>query len=710
MKPTYCLILLLLCCSAIKAQIICIHCYDQNTPLSTGTNNLLVNGSFESVTCGYDNDASFCPSSTDYTGDIASWVCTGGGFSTYAHASNETFAPVADGTTAIYMGNLYANVCSGSIEDLDNFPGDNLDTSCLNSTGCEVVGIPAGYPLSGTEYGGAEGLSISQTVSGLTLGNIYVLEFWAGGESYDELFENDGIFGVDLGFGYTFLHCRPTPPVLLGGGTPGIRYVIEFKATATSHTVKFTNWGHMCSNCSELIVDDVSLYTLAELDAAVPHCISTAYIGGDTALCSNDSLVLYANGDSPYWWSNASAPDDTLATGDRLSLFPPQAGVYILHGNATSDTTHVTVTSPPSVWLGNDTIVCGGATVVLHPTESFSTYVWNDGSGLASVIASVEGYYSVTVTNAAGCEASDSIHLTVLPGPVLSLQDTALCFGHSVLLQAPDGYTYQWQDGRTTSDYSVTTTGLYSVTVTSTNGCTASDAATVANAVPGVYLGPDVNICTSQQTLLETAGAFDGYAWSNGSTAASITVDESGAYSVSVTSDGCLASDTALVTVNAYPLFDLGADTVVCERTTLALTSAVGPYQYVWSTSATTGGITINQPGMYSVTVGNAGCATTDSISVKTIDCDLVFPNAFSPDGNGLNDVFRPVSPGRVESYELRVYNRWGQMVFTSNDPFDGWDGRFNNHACEIGSYAWWCGYVNPEGKREASGSLSLVR
>ena len=142
------------------------------------------------------------------------------------------------------------------------------DTSCINYTDCTVTGIPVGYPTNPyAGYGGNLGVSLEQTVSGLTIGNIYILEFWAGGEAGTP-FLNNGLFGVDVGFGYTILKNKPTLP-FSGIGT---RYIIEFIATSTAHTIKFTNWGHICNSCTELVIDDARLYTLPELSATVPQC------------------------------------------------------------------------------------------------------------------------------------------------------------------------------------------------------------------------------------------------------------------------------------------------------------------------------------------------------------------------------------------------------------------------------------------------------
>ncbi len=276
------LLLLTINCSLIafhsSAQVLCIYCYDQNDSISHGVNNLIANGGFENSNClPMDPNSSFCPNSQHHNCDIANWACTGGGIYTYAIITDSTFATIIEGTKAAYFGNQGTLICSPAFGD----------TSCLDNVGCTVFGIPSGYPVSRYQgYGDYSGVSLQQTVSGLTIGATYVLEFWAAGEEAN-FFVNGSIFAVDVGFGDTLLREFPTPR----DSGIGRRYIVEFMATATSHTIKFTNYGHICINCTELILDDVRLYTLAELNNSVPRCLTTRIkeISGDA------SVTLFPN-------------------------------------------------------------------------------------------------------------------------------------------------------------------------------------------------------------------------------------------------------------------------------------------------------------------------------------------------------------------------------------------------------------------------------
>jgi hypothetical protein len=257
MKKTYLIILFCLIFSAANsiAQVLCINCYNQNNPVSTNITNMVVNGSFEDFdTINPGGIMFFCPNSPNYSISINNWNCSGGGTGTYASMRDNSFTYCPDSTHCIYFGNWYCRACS---------PVNN-DTSCLVNLGCTVTGTPPNYPESDPTYGGSTGLSVSQLVTGLIPGNVYVLEFWVGGE---EGFTIDGVFAVDIGFGDTLLRCPQTNMTLTGR-----RYIVQFAATNTFHPLKFTNWGHICSSCTELILDDVRVYPISQLSSIIPAC------------------------------------------------------------------------------------------------------------------------------------------------------------------------------------------------------------------------------------------------------------------------------------------------------------------------------------------------------------------------------------------------------------------------------------------------------
>ena len=265
-------------CSHTFGQVLCVQCFEQNDSISSFVNNLVDNGGFERSTCtpGWIGDC-YCPNSTKYNCDISDWLCTGGDLQSYPSIFDSTLSIIPQGESAAYFGNGNAYPCSSTFDD----------TSCIAAHSCVITTVPIGYPISNPGYGGMVGVSLEQTVNGLTVGETYVLEFWAGGESINGLLPDDGIFAVNIGFGRMMLRCNPTDETFAPYGT---RFLIQFMATSTSHTIRFTNWGHVCTTCTELVLDDVRLYALDELDVSVAKCITKT-----KETKEDSSFALYPN-------------------------------------------------------------------------------------------------------------------------------------------------------------------------------------------------------------------------------------------------------------------------------------------------------------------------------------------------------------------------------------------------------------------------------
>ena len=135
----------------------------------------------------------------------------------------------------------------------------------------------------------------------------------------------------------------------------------------------------------------------------------------------------------------------------------------------------------------------------------------------------------------------------------------------------------------------------------------------------------------------------------------------------------------------------------------------------MWSTGDTTSTIEVFQAGDYSVVVTNeAGCSTSGT-STATNGCEASFvvPNAFSPNADGLNDVFTPVSFGNPIFYEMKIFNRWGEMIFKSDDFLQGWDGTISGKMQELGTYIWLLSFkdgLTPDEVQVLSGNVILLR
>ena len=273
------------------------------------------------------------------------------------------------------------------------------------------------------------------------------------------------------------------------------------------------------------------------------------------------------------------------------------------------------------------------------------------------------------------CYYIDDVSLT----PV-SLQptnkDTSMCDGDSILWgKRPDFNTCVWNDGDTCSNRYLKQAGTYFINNISGN-------VSITDTITIVTLSNNNNYTPSYcngQTLTLQAATAQSYRWNTLTTAPSILVNQPGTYWVKRSNAGCSVTDTFRVT--QYPLSNLNhlTDTVVCFEEGAQLTLTVGNFkQQLWQPMGdTTASILIQTPQQITVTVTDSNtCIATKSILIGNSCSDFVFiPNAFSPNDDGLNDVFKPITR-ELEFYELTIVNRWGQILFTTQNIEEGWDGK----------------------------------
>lgn len=212
-----------------------------------------------------------------------------------------------------------------------------------------------------------------------------------------------------------------------------------------------------------------------------------------------------------------------------------------------------------------------------------------------------------------------------------------------------------------------------------------------------VDLGTDTLLCAGEKYELKTKKGADSYTWSTGETTNSIIIDKAATYWVKLIKGKCESHDTVKIAYNPSVWVDLGEKFYLCEDDgqTVKLDAGKGFSEYLWTpTGDTTQWIIVRKAGDYYVIVKDfRGCPGEDGAVIER-RCDLYafIPNAFTPDGDGLNDVFSP-STREVEDYEFTVINRWGQVVFKSNDPQKGWDGNYLDKAAPAGVYFYTLSY-----------------
>ncbi len=308
------------------------------------------------------------------------------------------------------------------------------------------------------------------------------------------------------------------------------------------------------------------------------------------------------------------------------------------------------------------------------------------------------GIYTQYLVNVAGCDSILKLDLSI-NGSLTTVNKT-ICQGQSY---------YAGGANQTTS-------GVYHDKFISSLGC---DSVITTNLTvspnPKPNLGPDGNLCSTSNTALISPGSFMNYLWHDNSTQPDYTVNSPGKFWVIVTDiNSCIATDTITISaLDTIPKNFLPADQLLCYGNVVRI-AAMGNYvTYQWSTGSSGDFIDISNFDTYYLTVKDFNsCAGTDSITIKRKNCIYInIPNAFTPNSDTKNDIFKPVINQAVKDYHFIVFNRFGQKVFETREYDKGWDGTLKGKPQPPGAYVYHIKYNNIFGSETVeNGSVLLIR
>lgn len=296
-------------------------------------------------------------------------------------------------------------------------------------------------------------------------------------------------------------------------------------------------------------------------------------------------------------------------------------------------------------------------------------------------------------------------------------EELAVCFQPIARLQAPQGFSsYVWQDGSTAQYFNATTSGTYVVT-SSDDACRIqTDSFKVKLTNFDLSLGGDIVTCFDTVLYPVTdAPPTATYTWSNDSTGIALPVNSPGIYRLTVSAEGCERYDEVAVSDEEI-ILHLPADTALCTGEIIRLDAAITGVSYLWQDGSTEPVYYADKEGVYSVHVTKGRCSTEASVNVAEEYCDHCLsgvPSGFTPNNDGLNDIFRPIiypiCP--VKNYRFSVYNRFGERVFTTHDPKEGWDGIYRGMRADLGTYFYQLKFTGPLGKEYYhKGDVVLIR
>ncbi len=226
----------------------------------------------------------------------------------------------------------------------------------------------------------------------------------------------------------------------------------------------------------------------------------------------------------------------------------------------------------------------------------------------------------------------------------------------------------------------------------------------------------DTMICKDETIIIDANINMTGatYLWNTGDTTTHITVGE-GHYSVDINFDGKELTETIDVIVYETVAINLGKNRTICQGDSLILNVSVANGRYFWSNNMIIPQITIKEEGLYQVKVTTACQELEDEIFISFLDncCQIDPPNVFTPNGDGINDKFEiPFTIG-IENYYLEIFNRWGQIIFRSNNINQQWDGKIFNIDAPTGIYYWTitksC-FLTPSILNHMRGTITLLR
>lgn len=550
------------------------------------------------------------------------------------------------------------------------------------------------------------------------------------------------------------------------GGTGGTNYNWTgpngFSSTAQNPTISNVS---MAANGTYSLLVSVGICTNNTSAQVTVNPLPTPAITGNAAVCFNQPTTFNASGGVSYTWAGpngftGSGPSITISSANNLNT-----GLYVVtatDANNCSNTASAPLTvNPLPIIAAVGSTVCANQNITLSSSGG-NTFLWNGPSGFTSgnqfpVISNASlamaGDYSVTVTDVNGCTSTSITNVKVNPIPTpTATSNSPICANQTITLSsgASTGVSYIWTgpggfnanaQNLQIKPASVSQSGSYVVTVSDNIGCAASVTVNmVVNPLPVGVISSDkkegcVPLCVS--FTCQAVTALQSCVWDFGTGGSSVgnvvskCYEKDGPFTIkAIYTDinGCSNSSTYSVVAHPIPSADFNfAPQKPVEGEDVQFTNAsYGPgTTFYWFFSHLKDSVIkdfsptmiYQTQGGYAValiTVSDKGCRDTITKAVMVgEDYGLYVPNAFTPNGDGVNDVFFPKGFGIVK-YELNIFDRWGERLFTTNKFEEGWPGNYTGRTEDIvpnGVYVWQIRLVNVMGKsKELTGKVTVTK
>lgn len=510
----------------------------------------------------------------------------------------------------------------------------------------------------------------------------------------------DAQVNVDLGADTTLCNVNS---LTLDAGNSGATY--SWNTNATTQTISVTS-----SGIYGVEVSSGSCYDSDSINVVFQSV--NVDLGPDQTLCNGASTTLDAgNPGLSYSWNDNSS-NQTLNVSNSGTYW-----VTVNDGSCIDSDTIVIDEVNVNVNLGPDTTICLGNSVLLDAGNSGANYLWSDNSTNQQLNVTTSGTYWVEA-DISGCSDADTIDVNVVSIDVDLGNDTIICLGETVLLDAENpGASYVWNDNSGNQQLNASTAGTYWVTATAPIGCSDSDTIVIDIqqinaaffAIPTQACAPATIEFTDESNI--QGGTITSWEWNFGDGQSSTTqhpdhvYQNAGNYSVSLSliSDiGCTDTLTIPSYIQIFPTPNAsiyGPGTVL-EGESIQLVNASNASNSWWfmDGDSISGeqhlNYTFYEDGDHDimlVTMNSYGCLDTAYHTVNVRYAPNIFvPNTFTPDDDEINQTWEYHLTG-IDFYDfsIQVYNRWGELVWESTDATESWDGTYKGKLVPDGTYTW---------------------
>lgn len=411
----------------------------------------------------------------------------------------------------------------------------------------------------------------------------------------------------------------------------------------------------------------------------------------DTSICMGDSLILI----NPDLAFDASIEygGNVLYQGDTIYTTASGNQEYVLEqGDCRSSAFfQLDFDSLPTVTVPLDTFVCEFFSFqVTGSVANADSYIWNTGNDSLTMTVPDTGIYILEATNNCGVSADTMIVGWSEINYTLNVSgDTLVCNGQPFQATVQGtGLSAIWNN-TTASLTQALTEGTWTVEITD-GFCTEYDTITVSYPNSFSFGFTDTTLCDDANLQL-TANAtwVDSLQWSDGSTASTFSTNVPGSYWVNLFEDECIISDSIALIMEYAPIINFN-DTSLCLGQSFPL-SMNSSYNYQLNGNNIQAPYFIENGNYFEVIATNNCGSDVSTFEVEQVDCtcNIYIPNTFTPNGDESNPNWNPSTACVFSEYELTVYNRWGELIFRTNEPDFGWDGTYNGEIVKEGTYVY---------------------